>query len=184
MPAPGLRADHLEGGAHRVGIVHVHAGHDRVDLAGAEHQQRVVQRVDHPVARLAQRDALAASALPQLLSERLEVDAPPWVRQRDVLECHAGVVRLAADRVRVAEQDRLRHPVIGEDARGLEDAGILPLGKHDPLRRHLGAGRQPSHDLPRPPQPRVQLRAVFVHVDHPPGNARADRGPCHRRRDP
>src|SRR2546426_7756671 len=52
---------------------HVDPDYHRVGLSGAEHQEPVVQRVDHPVASLAQRDALAAPALPQLLGERLEV---------------------------------------------------------------------------------------------------------------
>ena len=184
VPAPGLRADHLERRAHGVGIVHVDAGHDRVDLAGAEHQQGVVQRVDHPVASLAQRDAFAAPALPQLLGERLEVVAAPGIRQRDVLERHAGIVRLAADRVRVAEQRRLRHAVIRENAGGLEDAGVLALGKCDPLRRHLGTPRQAAHHLPRAPETGVQLRPVLVDVDHPARHTGAHRRPRYGRRHP
>src|SRR2546425_812415 len=43
------------------------------------------------------------------------------IGQRDVLECHTGVVGLAAHHVGVAEQDRRGDPFVGEDARRQAD---------------------------------------------------------------
>src|SRR2546430_11405821 len=59
-----------------------HARHHGVRLPGPQHQQPVVHRVEHAGARLAQRDALAASPLPQLLRERVEVRAGARVGER------------------------------------------------------------------------------------------------------
>src|SRR2546430_7374548 len=70
-----------------------------------------VQTCALPISGLAQRDAFAAPALPQLLGERFEVNPRPWVRQRDLLERHPRFIRFAADRIRVAQQDRLRHEI-------------------------------------------------------------------------
>src|SRR5438876_9477254 len=90
--------------------------------------------VEHAGARLAQRDPLAPAPLPQLPREAVQVGAGPRVSERDVLERHAGVVGLAAHHVGVAQQDRRGDPFVGEDARRLEDAGLLALGEDDPLR--------------------------------------------------
>src|SRR5256885_11206187 len=61
------------------------------------------------------------------------------------------------------EQDRHGDPFVGEDTRRLEDPGILPLGKDDPLRLLLLCpAREPPHDLARPPQAGVELGAVLI----------------------
>src|SRR6266581_2136602 len=126
LSAAGCRTEpklENESSATRGSIPRRATNREAVGPPGPQHQEPVVHRVQHALARFAQRDPAALAARPQLLRERLAIRCLPRVGKLDLLERHAGVVRLAADHVEVAEQDGVRDSLVGEDAGGADHPG-------------------------------------------------------------
>ena len=117
------------------GIVQVHAGHERVGVAAADHARAEIVAVVQPAARFVEAHALSLAALPHVLRVLL---APRRRRTDPRSRCRRAEcstrARLRSIVVAVAEQDRLGDAFLDADARGADDLRLFALGEHDALR--------------------------------------------------
>src|SRR6185295_685714 len=143
----------------------------------------VVHRIENATLCLAQRDATPLPPLPQLAAELLTIGRRGGVDELEILERERRVIGLAANGIQIAEQNGAGDAVIGENARGAQNARIIAFREYDAGRILLCPADQAAHDLPLRPKPGFQLGAILLDVDDAPRDARRDRGPRDGRRD-
>src|SRR6185312_11010724 len=183
-PGLGMRSDHFQRGADRLGVVHVHSGQERVGVAARYHAHAEVVRVVQLVMRFTKAQTLALAPLPEirgvLVAER---------RRGGIFESYVGNVdavttRDVLDVARVADQDLFTDPLVKHLLCGTYDLWLVAFGEDDALGVALCAIDQAANDSARAAEPSFQLIAVFVEVDELVGRATRNRGPRHGGRDP
>jgi hypothetical protein len=78
IPDIGMGADHLEGGAHGLGVVLADAAEERIGVAGGDHDRAEDRRAGDALVGLDEREALALPLVPEEL--RVPV-AGAWTRR-------------------------------------------------------------------------------------------------------
>ena len=182
----GMRADHLERGPDRLGVVHVHAGEQRVGVAAGDHARAEIVAVEELAARFAERRvpfaggaardsaayssrfadvagssiAMSSSGMSMLRGDALD-------RRRD---CRAG----SASAMPSSTMMRAARMIFGSS----------PSGNTMRLGSRTARLMMPAHDPARAPEPRLELLAIVLEVDELLRDAARDGGPRDRRRDP
>ena len=131
-----VRADHLERGPDRLGVVQVHAGEQRVRVAARDHARAEVVAVEELAARFVERESLPLAELPHVVRVLVALAAtspdPRCVMPSSEMRCIArevaGSSRASPSRIGCAM------PSSTSMRGGADDLRLVALGEDDALR--------------------------------------------------
>jgi len=151
-----LRPDHLQRRPDRFGIVHVHSRYERVRVTQRDHHAAKIVAIRKPLVRFREAHPLPLPPRKEEFGVFIATSRREVIFDLDVLHRNARARRHLLDHGAVAEENRLRDPLVEKDARSLDDLRLLALRKDHSLRALHRPAHDPAHDPARAAEPRLE----------------------------
>src|SRR5687768_2297706 len=159
-----MRANNLERRPDRFGIVHAHAGYQRIRISGRDHDRAEVIPVEEELKSFAVAESLSLAPLPQIVGITFASRRGGWILDANVGEGNSILSREAMDDVGIPKQDRRCDSLIDYELRRANYLRLLPFGEDHSLRIAHGTIDDPAHDTARSSQSRLELVAVCLKI--------------------